>query len=129
MVRKVGRRIRKGLRRVIKRLPGGKVLLKIGGRIRKMAMKVVRPMAKVVGKWAGKLAPIARFIPGYGPAISAGLRVAGRVARAYTGMRALSRGRVPRGLMRGRVPGLFGESTPAAQETMQDLAPYMRYYQ
>lgn len=123
VVRKVGGRIRKGIRSVVKRLPGGKALIKIAGKIRKVAMKVVRPVSKVVGKWAGKLAPIARFIPGYGPAISAGLRVAGRVARTFNKYDALRRGKVPGGMFRR--PGLFGESTPESIEAQQDLAPYI----
>lgn len=128
VVRKVGRRIRKGIRRVVKRLPGGKALIKIAGKIRKVAMKVVKPVSKFVGKWAGKIAPIARFIPGYGPAISAGLRIAGRVAKGINVARRISRGRIPRGAIRGRVPGLFGEDTPEAIETQEDLAPYIGYY-
>lgn len=129
VVRKVGGRIAKGLKKVIKRLPGGKALVKIAGKIKKVAMKVVRPISKVVGKWAGKLAPIARFIPGYGPAISAGLRVAGRVAKTFNRFDAMRRGKMPGGLMRGKIPGLFGEATPESIEAQQDLAPYVsRYY-
>lgn len=80
-VRKVAKRIRKGIRKVVKRLPGGKMLLKIGGKIRKLAMKVVKPMTKFIGKYAGKLAPIAAMVPGYGTAIAAGLRIAAPIAR------------------------------------------------
>lgn len=80
-VKKVAKRIRKGIRKVVKRLPGGKMLLKIGGKIRKIAMKVVKPMTKFIGKYAGKLAPIAAMIPGYGTAIAAGLRIAAPIAR------------------------------------------------
>lgn len=123
VVRKIGSRIRKGIRSVVKRLPGGKALIKIAGKIRKVAMKVVRPVSKVVGKWAGKLAPIARFIPGYGPAISAGLRVAGRVAKTFNRYDALRRGKIP-----FRRPGLFGEDTPESYETQEALAPYIGYY-
>ena len=128
VVRKVGKRIRRGIRRVVKRLPGGKALIKIAGKIRKVAMKVVRPVTKFVGKYASKIAPIARFIPGYGPAISAGLRIAGRVARGIQTARRISRGRVPRRMMRGRIPGLFGESTPESIEAQEDLAPYIDRY-
>ena len=124
VVRKIGGRIRRGLRRVIKRLPGGKALIKIAGKIRKVAMKVVRPVSRFVGKYARKLAPIARFIPGYGPAISAGLRVAGRVAQTFNKYDALRRGRIPR----GRLPGLFGEDTPESIEVQENLAPYVGYY-
>jgi hypothetical protein len=131
VVRKVGGRIRKYARKIIKRLPGGKALIKIAGKIRKVAMKVVRPAMKFVGKYASKIAPIARFVPGYGPAIAAGLRVAGRVAKVYNAIDAARRGKVPGGLLKGRVPGLFGEDTAESAETRADLAPYMtsRYYQ
>lgn len=80
-IKKVAKRIRKVARKIISKIPGGKMLLKIGGKIRKIAMKVVKPLTKFIGKYAGKLAPIAAFVPGYGPAIAAGLRVAGKVAR------------------------------------------------
>lgn len=83
-VRKLARKIRKGLRSVIRKLPGGKWLLKIAGKIRKIAMKIVRPLAKFVGRYAAKLAPIAALIPGYGPAIAAGLHMAGKIGRLMT---------------------------------------------
>lgn len=79
-VRKVAQKIRKGIRKVISKLPGGKYILKIADKIHKVAMKFVRPLMKFVGKYAAKLAPIAALIPGYGPAIAAGLKVAGKVA-------------------------------------------------
>ena len=128
VVRKVGGRIRKYARKIIKRLPGGKALIKIAGKIRKVAMKVVRPVSKFVGKYASKLAPIARFVPGYGPAIAAGLRVAGRVAKVYNAIDAARRGKVPRGLIKGKVPGLFGEPTDESIDTQEALAPYMGQY-
>jgi hypothetical protein len=81
-VKKVAKKIRKGIRAVIKRLPFGKFLLKIAGKIRKIAMKIVRPLVKFVGKWASKLAPIAAIIPGYGTAIAAGLAAALRFISA-----------------------------------------------
>jgi hypothetical protein len=79
-VAKVRRRIRSGLTKVLRKLPGGKYLIKIAKKIRKVAMKIVRPLAKFVGKYAAKLAPIAALIPGYGPAIAAGLHTAGKIA-------------------------------------------------
>lgn len=79
-IKKVASRIKKGIRMVISKMPGGKYLLKIADKIHKVAMKFVRPLMKFVGKYAAKLAPIAALIPGYGPAIAAGLRVAGKVA-------------------------------------------------
>ena len=79
---KVRKRIKAGLRKVISKLPGGKTILKIAGKIKKVAMKIVKPLVKFVGKYASKLAPIAALIPGYGPAIAAGLKIAGKVANA-----------------------------------------------
>lgn len=76
-IRKIRKRIQKGIRKVIRRLPGGKMLLKIGGKLRKIAMKVVKPLAKL----GRKLAPVAALIPGYGPAIAAGLRIGGKIAQ------------------------------------------------
>ncbi|MDD3380010.1 MAG: hypothetical protein PHD68_02180 [Rugosibacter sp.] len=134
VVRKVGKRIWKGAKQIIKRLPGGKALIKIAGKIHKVAMKVVRPAMKFVGKWAGKLAPIASFVPGYGPAIAAGLRIAGRVAKGFTAVDRIARGKVPWGAIKSRlpvrIPGLFGEATPESIETQQNLMEVMpRYYQ
>jgi hypothetical protein len=76
-IRKIRKRIQKGIRKVIKKLPGGKFLVKIAGKIRKVAGKIIKPLAKF-GK---KLAPIAALIPGYGPAIAAGLRIGGKIAQ------------------------------------------------
>lgn len=92
-VKKIGRRIRSAARKVLKRIPGGKFLIKVGRKIKKVAMKVIKPVTRFVGKYARKLAPVAAFIPGYGPAIAAGLRVAGRaanVARRFMGTDDLS---------------------------------------
>jgi hypothetical protein len=79
-IKKVGRKIRKGVRKVIRKIPGGKYLLKLGKKVWKVAKKFVKPLTKFVGKYAKKLAPVAALIPGYGPAISAGLHTAGKVA-------------------------------------------------
>lgn len=131
-VRKVAGRIRKGIRSVVKRLPGGKALIKIAGKIRKVAMKVVRPVSKFVGKWAGKIAPIANFIPGYGPAIAAGLRVAGRVAKTFNTVDRLSRGKLPGGaggFLKSKIPGLLGGAdTPEADEVRYAIAQQLPRY-
>lgn len=74
------KKIKKVAKRIIKRLPGGKYLLKFGRKLKKIAMKLVRPLAKLVGKAAPFLAKVAAFIPGYGPAIAAGLHTAGKIA-------------------------------------------------
>jgi hypothetical protein len=91
-VKKVVGRIRGGIRRVLKKSKFGRVLLKVGGAIKKVAMKVVRPLVKFVGKYAGKLAPIAALIPGFGPAIAGGLMVAGKVAKVMSKIGARVRG-------------------------------------
>jgi len=82
-VRKVAKRIKKGIRKVVSKLPGGKFILKIADKIHKVAMKFVKPLMKFVGKYASKLAPFAALIPGFGPAIAAGLHIAGKVAQVY----------------------------------------------
>lgn len=79
-VRRVGRRIASGVKRVVRKLPGGKFLLKMGSKLFKVATKLVKPLTKLVGRYAAKLAPVAALIPGYGPAIAAGLYTAGKVA-------------------------------------------------
>ena len=83
-IKKIGRKIKKGIKKVVRMLPGGKLLLKIAKKIHKVAMKIVKPLIKFVGKYASKLAPIAALIPGYGPAIAAGLHAAGKVAKLMT---------------------------------------------
>ena len=80
-VKRVGRRIAGGIKRVISKIPGGKYLIKLGGKIFKIAKKLVKPLMKYVGPLATKLAPIAALIPGYGPAISAGLLAVGKVSQ------------------------------------------------
>lgn len=80
-VKKVAKKIGRGIKKVLKKTKFGRWLIKIGGKIKKIAMKIVKPLAKFIGKWAGKLAPIAAMIPGYGTAIAAALTAAGRVAK------------------------------------------------
>jgi len=74
------RKIKKGVKGLIAKLPGGKYLIKLYDRVHSIAMKIVRPLAKIVGKYASKLAPIAALIPGYGPAIAGALFMAGKIA-------------------------------------------------
>jgi len=80
-IRKIGKKIRKGARWLLKKIPGGKYLLRFGKKLKKIAMKMVKPLAKLVGKAAPFLSKVAAFIPGYGPAIAAGLHTAGRIAK------------------------------------------------
>jgi len=86
-VRKVASKVKKGIKfigskakKLISKLPGGKYLVKLHNRIHRVAMKIVRPLSKFVGKYAKKLAPIAALIPGYGPAIAGALYTAGKIA-------------------------------------------------
>lgn len=80
-VKKVARKIKKGVKKLLKRTKFGRWLIKVGGKIKKIAMKIVKPLVKFVGKYAAKLAPIAAMIPGYGTAIAAALAAAGKVAQ------------------------------------------------
>jgi len=80
-VRKVAKKIGKGIKKLVRKLPGGKWLIKMYGKVKRVAMKLVRPLVKFVGKYAKKLAPIAAFIPGVGPAISGALYTAGKIAK------------------------------------------------
>lgn len=80
-VKKVARKVKRGIKKVLSKTKFGRWLIKVGGKIKKIAMKIVRPLVKFVGKWAGKLAPIAAIIPGYGTAIAAALTAAGRIAK------------------------------------------------
>jgi hypothetical protein len=83
-VKKVARRVRKGVRKVLKKIPGGKYLIKLGQKVYRTASKFVKPLLKIVGKYAAKVAPIAALIPGYGPAIAGALYTAGKVAKLMT---------------------------------------------
>lgn len=96
-IKKRLRRFRKRLRKIIKKLPGGKFLVKIGGKLRAIAAKAVRGIAKA----APILSKIAAFVPGYGPAIAAGLKVAGKVASAARKLGAVAEPRRPIMLPRG----------------------------
>lgn len=82
-IKKVARRVGSGIKKVVSKIPGGKYLIKIGEKIMAVAKKFVRPLARFVGKYAAKLAPVAALIPGYGPAIAAGLYTAGKVANMF----------------------------------------------
>lgn len=86
--KKLFKKIKKGFKKIggavknlIKKLPGGKYLVKLYNKVHSIAMKIVKPLVKFVGKYAAKLAPIAAFIPGWGPAIAGGLLMAGKIAK------------------------------------------------
>lgn len=98
-VRKVGRRIKRGIKKVLKKSKFGRFLLKVGGKIKKIAMKIVKPLAKFLGKFASKLAPIAALIPGYGTAIAAGLTAVGKVGKLMSKFGVKTKGK--KGTVRG----------------------------
>jgi len=79
-IKSVARKVRTGVRKVVEKIPGGKYLVRLGQKVAAVAKKFVRPLVAFVGKYAAKLAPVAALIPGYGPAIAAGLYTAGKVA-------------------------------------------------
>lgn len=79
-VKKVAKRIRSGIRKVISKIPGGKYLIRLGEKIFSIAKKLVKPLVKWVGPLAKQLSPIAAIIPGYGPAIAAGLLAVGKIS-------------------------------------------------
>lgn len=80
-IRRVARGMKRFGKRLLKRIPGGKYLLRLGKKIWKVANKFVKPLMKLVGKYAKKLAPVAALIPGYGPAIAAAMYKAGDIAK------------------------------------------------
>lgn len=80
-VKKIAKKIKHGVKKLLKKTKFGRWLIKVGGKIKKIAMKIVKPLVKFVGKYAAKLAPIAAMIPGYGTAIAAALAAAGKVAQ------------------------------------------------
>lgn len=82
--KRVKKRARKIAKKLLSKIPGGKYLMKLGKKVWKISRKLVRPLAKFVGKYASKLAPVAALIPGYGPAIAAGLHASGKIARLMT---------------------------------------------
>lgn len=81
-VKKVARKAVKGVtgaaKKLIKKLPGGKYLIKVYDKVKKVAMKIAKPLMKFIGPIAKKIAPIAALVPGYGPAIAAVLYKAGK---------------------------------------------------
>lgn len=79
-VKKFAGKIKGFAKKLVKMLPGGKYLVKIYDKIHKVAMKLIAPLTKFVGKYAAKLAPIAALIPGYGTAVAAALYSAGKIA-------------------------------------------------
>lgn len=78
-VKKVVKGVSSAAKKLIKKLPGGKYLVKVFDKVKKIGMKLVKPLAKYLGPIAKKIAPIAALIPGYGPVISAALYKVGKI--------------------------------------------------
>lgn len=83
-VKKVFKKIGSVARKILKKIPGGKYLIKLHDKVKAITMKIVKPLMKFVGRYAAKLAPLAAMIPGYGPAIAAGLKVAGKISKVLS---------------------------------------------
>lgn len=122
-VKKVARKVKRGIKKVLKKTKFGRWLIKVGGKIKKIAMKIVRPLVKFVGKWASKLAPIAAIIPGYGTAIAAGLAAAGKVCKLMQKFGVTTKGK------KGKVRGIKlknPKNFPAFQKALKSNAAQMK---
>jgi hypothetical protein len=81
IAKKAVKGVRKKVRKVMAKTKIGRAIIRIGDKAMAVALKIVKPLAKVVGKWATRLAPIAALIPGVGPAISGAMLAAGAVGK------------------------------------------------
>lgn len=115
MAKRLKKVAKKAAKKVLAKIPGGKYLLKLGRKLWKISKKLVRPLAKFVGKYAAKLAPIAAMIPGYGPAIAAGLHTAGKIGKMMTKYGAALTGK------KGKVRKLKFKSDKHAQQFQKAL--------
>jgi hypothetical protein len=88
-IKKIRGKIRKGIRKLLKRTKFGRIILKVRDKIVGVMMKIVKPLMKFVGRWAGKIAPIAAMIPGYGTVIAGALTVAGKIAKTFNKVNAV----------------------------------------
>jgi hypothetical protein len=96
MAMKLAKKGLKFAKKLIAKMPGGKYLVKFMDKIHKIAMKLVRPLMKILGPAARFLAPISAMIPGYGPLISVALKATGTIAKlmAKHGIRQSKKGAV-----------------------------------
>ena len=78
LFKKARKFVRKKVKKLVHKIPFGKKIWKLGSKIHRTAMKLVRPMIRTFGKYAKRIAPIAAFVPGVGPAISAALVASGK---------------------------------------------------
>jgi hypothetical protein len=80
-VGKVAKKVIGGAQKLIGKTKVGRAIIKLKNRILRTGLKIVKPILKVVGKWAPRLAPIAGMIPGVGPVIAGYLVAAGTAAK------------------------------------------------
>ncbi len=110
--RRLKKRIKKGFRKVakavgrvkrkmgnfIKKMPGGKYLVKFARKAKRIAMKAMPILSRVLPV----LAPIAAAVPGIGPAISGALAIAGKAAGAISKVkRVIKIAKTAKGLVSG----------------------------
>jgi hypothetical protein len=81
VVKHIGKKVIRGAEGLLKKTKFGRAIIKLKNRILSTALKLVKPLLHVVGKWAPKLAPIAAMIPGVGPIVSGYLVAAGTAAK------------------------------------------------
>lgn len=67
VVGKIAHGITKRAKKLIKKLPGGKYIVKIAGKVKSIALKAAKPIL-AMGK---RIAPIAALVPGWGPVAAA----------------------------------------------------------
>lgn len=73
---KFRKRLTAKAKKLIKKLPGGKYLVKIYDRVKAVGMKLTKPLKKLLGSKVGKfLGPIAAMIPGAGPVVAGAIAV------------------------------------------------------
>jgi len=81
VVKHVGKKIIKGGEKLLKKTKFGRGIIRLKNKVIGVAMKLVKPLLKIVGKWAPKLAPIAAMIPGFGTVVAGYLTAAGTAAK------------------------------------------------
>jgi hypothetical protein len=94
LAQKIAKKVKSVTRKVLKRIPGGKMLMKVGGKIWNISKKIIRPLMKKLGPLALKLAPLAALVPGIGTAVAGGLLAVGTINKIMqsTGVKLFSEG-------------------------------------
>jgi hypothetical protein len=82
-IRDFFRTIWDGVKKVFEATKFGRWVLKVVDGVVGFAVKIVKPLAQFVGKWAPALAPVAALIPGIGIPLASYVLSAGGVAKAF----------------------------------------------